>query len=179
MRESSTSRGPREGLMVTRRGRGNTVCTRSAWWALFGGPSTSPLGVSHEEAALCRRCPSRTDRCVELTHALLVRLSGGCFTQRLSTVTSPGGRAVATLELAQCKNDQPTGILVWVTVLPESTQHLGMQATPQSTDVRLTWQNDRSLIVVYPETVHPETKWSGSVPGVTVEFHPSSVYSQN
>ena len=109
----------------------------------------------------------------------LVRLSGGCFTQRLSTVTSPGGRAVASLELAECNNHQPAGILVWVTVPPETTQHLVMQAPPQSTDVRFTWQNDHNLIVTYPETVHPETKWSGSVPGVTVEFHRSSVYSQN
>ena len=31
--------------MVTRRGRGETVCARGAWAALLGGPSTSPLGV--------------------------------------------------------------------------------------------------------------------------------------
>jgi len=110
---------------------------------------------------------------------LLVPLSKGCYTQRLSAVTSPSGRAVGTLELAQCKGDQPAGILVWVAFPPDRTQHLVMQAPPQSTDVRLTWQNDRSLIVTYPETVHPETKWSRSVPGVTVEFHPFSVYSQN
>ena len=29
--------------MVTRRGRGKTVCARGAWMALLGGPSTSPL----------------------------------------------------------------------------------------------------------------------------------------
>ena len=31
--------------MVTRRGRGETVCARDAWDALLGGPSTSPLDV--------------------------------------------------------------------------------------------------------------------------------------
>ena len=31
--------------MVTRRGRGKTVCARVAYLALLGGPSTSPLGV--------------------------------------------------------------------------------------------------------------------------------------
>lgn len=98
---------------------------------------------------------------LSLLTPVLIRLSGGCFTQRLSTVTSPGGRAVATLELAQCKNDHPSGILVWVAVPPDTTQRLVMRAPPQSTDVRLTWQNDHSLMVIYPETVHPETKWSG------------------
>jgi hypothetical protein len=31
--------------VVTRRGRGKTVCARGAWVALLGGPSTSPLGT--------------------------------------------------------------------------------------------------------------------------------------
>ena len=31
--------------MVTRGGRGKTVCARGAWAALLGGPSTSPLDV--------------------------------------------------------------------------------------------------------------------------------------
>jgi hypothetical protein len=35
--------GDRERLVVTRRGRGKTVCARGAWVALLGGPSTSPL----------------------------------------------------------------------------------------------------------------------------------------
>jgi len=35
--------GVRERSVVTRRGRGETVCARGAWWAPLGGPSTSPL----------------------------------------------------------------------------------------------------------------------------------------
>jgi hypothetical protein len=35
--------GVRERVVVTRRGRGNKACARGAWWALSGGPSTSPL----------------------------------------------------------------------------------------------------------------------------------------
>ncbi len=38
-------RGDRERLLLTRRGRGDTVCARVAWLALLGGPSTSPLAV--------------------------------------------------------------------------------------------------------------------------------------
>jgi hypothetical protein len=40
--------GVRERLVVTRRGRGKTVCARGANVALLGGPSTSPL-----EGSLC------------------------------------------------------------------------------------------------------------------------------
>ena len=37
--------GDRERLVVTRRGRGKTVCARGAHGTLLGGPSTSPLGA--------------------------------------------------------------------------------------------------------------------------------------
>jgi len=70
---------------------------------------------------------------------LLVRFSRGCFTQHLSTVTSPDGRAVASLELAQCHDDQPAESSSGSPFPPETMQHLVMQAPPQSTDVRLTW----------------------------------------
>src|SRR5438552_6717882 len=35
--------GVRERSVVTRRGRGKTVCARGAYWALLCSPSTSPL----------------------------------------------------------------------------------------------------------------------------------------
>ena len=38
--------GVRERLVVTRRGRRKRLCARGAWWALLGGPSTSPLAVA-------------------------------------------------------------------------------------------------------------------------------------
>src|SRR5437762_11638700 len=37
--------GVRERSVVTRRGRGKTVCARGAYWALLCSPSTSPLGA--------------------------------------------------------------------------------------------------------------------------------------
>ena len=37
--------------MVTRRGRGKTVCARGAWLGLLGGPSTSPLDVALDKPA--------------------------------------------------------------------------------------------------------------------------------
>jgi len=43
--------GHRERWVVTRRGRGKTVCARGAHWALLGGPSTSPLGGQYSGAA--------------------------------------------------------------------------------------------------------------------------------
>jgi hypothetical protein len=46
--------GVRERPAVTRRGRGKTVCARGAYWALPGGPSTSPLeGVNMLSAVFC------------------------------------------------------------------------------------------------------------------------------
>ena len=51
--------------MVTRRGRGKKLCARGAWWALLGGPSTSPLESatethleSHEELGIEAEDPS-------------------------------------------------------------------------------------------------------------------------
>src|SRR5436190_1868287 len=46
--------GVRERSVVTRRGRGKTVCARGAYWALLCSPSTSPLG-----GAIDRPCQSR------------------------------------------------------------------------------------------------------------------------
>src|SRR5437762_13647088 len=43
--------GVRERSVVTRRGRGKTVCARGAYWALLCSPSTSPL----ERKPWCRR----------------------------------------------------------------------------------------------------------------------------
>ena len=41
----------RERSVVTRRGRGKTVCARGAWWVLLRGPSTTPLEVTSGNAA--------------------------------------------------------------------------------------------------------------------------------
>jgi len=45
LRPLTTVGGVREGLVVTRRGRGKTLCARGACRASVPGPSTSPLGV--------------------------------------------------------------------------------------------------------------------------------------
>jgi hypothetical protein len=37
--------------VVTRRGRLGTLCARGAWYALLGGPSTSPLDVALDRLA--------------------------------------------------------------------------------------------------------------------------------
>ena len=57
--------GDRERLVVTRRGRWKIVCARGAWWALLGGPSTSPLESaaktrleSHEQVGAGAEDPS-------------------------------------------------------------------------------------------------------------------------
>ena len=43
--------------MVTRRGRGKTVCARGAYWALLCSPSTSPLEVSRHPYPRMARVP--------------------------------------------------------------------------------------------------------------------------
>jgi hypothetical protein len=44
--------GVRERPVCPRRGRGKTVCARGAWWALLGGPSTSPLDRTDMRASV-------------------------------------------------------------------------------------------------------------------------------
>src|SRR5437016_9358517 len=49
--------GVRERSVVTRRGRGKTVCARGAYWALLCSPSTSPLEVSRHPYPRMARVP--------------------------------------------------------------------------------------------------------------------------
>src|SRR5207249_9291886 len=49
--------GVRARSVVTRRGRGKTVCARGAYWALLCSPSTSPLEVSRHPYPRMARVP--------------------------------------------------------------------------------------------------------------------------
>ena len=71
--------------MVTRRGRGKTVCARGAWVALVGGPSTSPLGDG---------------RPFMRTHWVLAALSVlaiGVIAGTPQSATAPGGDDLSSL----------------------------------------------------------------------------------
>src|SRR5947208_3704874 len=54
--------GVRERSVVTRRGRGKTVCARGAYWALLCSPSTSPLEVAVETLSFAPWMSARAKR---------------------------------------------------------------------------------------------------------------------
>jgi hypothetical protein len=97
--------------VVTRRGRGEAVCARGAWWALLGGPSTSPLVVMAQ--------------LIGLVGTAVIFIAGGLYTRYVFRRFGPPQLAVPWLHGKRLALFWLAIVLTVVVVIPAVTVAVG------------------------------------------------------